>query len=761
MRQRERSAAWILQMILVGIVTASGCSSDPAEAARVAKVRADDYVLEGRLNEAILLYRKSIQLRPSSAPTHYALALAYEKNEQFPDALREFVEVSRLSTTNIDADLRVARALLEERQFGAVERLARRVLAQDSRRIDATVLLAQALRNTGRLREAFQLVNEAIAFDADSAAAHVERAALELQGGDRARALATLRETVARTPSAVDAWTALALLEWQSGRLQYAERAFVEAVGASPDQSRPRRALAGFYLQTGQAMQAERHLLELAARSPVDRLTLADYYLSRADVRAAEPLLAALVTDDVLSGAARFRMALLAKSAGRHDDANRELEAAIIHPQSEPLARLVRSQWLLESGDTAGALREATHAASLHPRWSDAHFVIGIIHRRTGNEAGAAEAFGHAREHALDPVRAVRAGIQQVDLALSQGLTANAVSLASTLTTLLPDPVVAAALARAHRADGDLRSSRQVIVDARARWPHAAILEVELGFVELQQRRPAVARSALERAMRKMPPAASPPSGFVIAEAAIGSSGTARRTGDALRDSTADEASLAALSASVDAAQSNLPRAERTLLRALDVSPHNPELAQLLADVQVAMGKFDEATGSLERVLARRPRSVRALTAAAIVKEAAGDRQRAAHLYERALSIDSKAGVAANNLAWHRAEDGRVDEALSLAITAELTMAGSPQASDTLGWMYSLKERYPEAIRFLTAAVAGNSANPVYHYHLGAVYARAGQQAAARKSLTRALHLSSTFDGRNDAQAMLEQLTKE
>ena len=73
---------------------------------------------------------------------------------------------------------------------------------------------------------------------------------------------------------------------------------------------------------------------------------------------------------------------------------------------------------------------------------------------------------------------------------------------------------------------------------------------------------------------------------------------------------------------------------------------------------------------------------------AAMIDEAQGKRDSAVAGYERALGDNPRAGVAANNLAWIRAEEGRVDDAVRLAGIAVDTMKNRPEPHDTLGWAY-------------------------------------------------------------------------
>jgi len=93
--------------------------------------------------------------------------------------------------------------------------------------------------------------------------------------------------------------------------------------------------------------------------------------------------------------------------------------------------------------------------------------------------------------------------------------------------------------------------------------------------------------------------------------------------------------------------------------------------------------------------------------------------------------------------------------AVSAAEGAERALHGLPQALDTLGWMYHLTGRTTDAITYLTAARDKTPANPIYHYHLGAAYLSAGSTKEGRSSLAKALQISTSFDGAEDARRLL------
>jgi tetratricopeptide (TPR) repeat protein len=89
----------------------------------------------------------------------------------------------------------------------------------------------------------------------------------------------------------------------------------------------------------------------------------------------------------------------------------------------------------------------------------------------------------------------------------------------------------------------------------------------------------------------------------------------------------------------------------------------------------------------------------------ALIHEARGDGGADRVQYEQALVKDPSAGVAANNLAWAYAEEGRLDDALALAKKAQSVLRGRPEAEDTLGWVYLKRHQPRDAITAFERAI--------------------------------------------------------
>jgi len=210
------------------------------------------------------------------------------------------------------------------------------------------------------------------------------------------------------------------------------------------------------------------------------------------------------------------------------------------------------------------------------------------------------------------------------------------------------------------------------------------------------------------------------------------------------------------LLARVQLAARDAASAERTLRDVTTTTPSALEAYDLLGQLYVSQGQLDRALGEYQALRARGAADAGPLTMIGLIQEARGNTAAARTEYEQALAKNPSAGVAANNLAWLYAEDGRLDEALALATDAQSTLGNRPEAIDTLGWVYLKRGESRSAITTFERAIAQAPKKSTYHYHLGLAHAQAGERGAAAAALHKALTLGLPDADRAAAQATLD-----
>ena len=116
--------------------------------------------------------------------------------------------------------------------------------------------------------------------------------------------------------------------------------------------------------------------------------------------------------------------------------------------------------------------------------------------------------------------------------------------------------------------------------------------------------------------------------------------------------------------------------------------------------------------------------------------------------------------VAANNLAMillrGEPEQAMLDQAMELVEGFELSE--NPIYLDTLGWAYLKRGDLNKAVSVLQRASRAKANIPEIDYHLGLAYYRLGRKVDAKHHLTLAMAEDTIFEGKKQAQALLDEL---
>ena len=284
-------------------------------------------------------------------------------------------------------------------------------------------------------------------------------------------------------------------------------------------------------------------------------------------------------------------------------------------------------------------------------------------------------------------------------------------------------------------------------------------MRVQLGILAGRRRQPDEARAEFERALKLQRQSLEAIGGLVALDLSLRRVDEARKRVDELVNRPGVRPAALMLAARTYAGTGDLDTAERHLRQVLATDPSYLAAYGLLGQLYARQRKLDAAVAEFEALAQRQPKPVAALTMIGMIRESQGDRARAQQTFERVMQLDPEAAVAANNLAWIYSESGgNLDVALQLAQTAKRRLPETPEVNDTLGYIYYKKDLPALAIPPLQASVQKDPNNPLFHYHLGLAYRKAGNSVQARESLNRALALKPDFSEAQNARTALESL---
>ena len=740
---------------------AVGCSKDPQVAKKEYFDKGNTYFEQKKYPEAIIEYRNAIQQDPQYGEARLKLAEAYTYTRDARNALFEYTRAAALLPKDNEAQLKAGALLLLAQKFEDAKARADQVLANDPKHIDAQILKANALAGLKDMDGAIKEMEEAIQLDPDESRAYGVLGALQMARGNREEARAGFEKAVALDPKSVNARLALANYLWATNQPAAAEKSLQDAITLEPNDVRANRALAAFYLASGRAAEAEKPLktvVEADKTGVASRLALADYYILHKREQEARPLLTALVQDKQGFAEAQRRLAALDFAGGQRESGHRLIDEVLGRESKNPEALLLKGRFLLADKKTDEALTKIQAAIDADPKFAAGHYLLGTVYASRQQNDQAIDAFKRVLE--INPGAVVGAQMQLAQLTLAAGDGKGALSYAEAAAKSQPgNPGPQLLLAKILVSQNQPEKAEAILNDLAQKFPKAAIPHIQLGALHFQKKDSVGARRAFERAL-----ALEPDSGEALAGvAALDLS--EKKPQDALAriekklQATPDNPNLLILAAQIHAATGDTSKAEQILRKVLEVAPDRLEPFGLLAQIYLRQGKLDQARQEFEQLAQKNPTNAGAPTMVATIFQAQNKVADARQWYEKALQINPRAAVAANNLAWLLAENGQdLAAALQYAKQAQAVLPEQPDISDTVGWIYYKQDNAPLAIREFRQSIAKNAQNPIYHYHLGMAYLKAGEKDRAKQSLQEALRLSPDFPQAADAKSQLSTL---
>ncbi len=794
----ERRGKFFFPLMLTALLTTvfllSGCTSpEKAKAEHVS--RGEALLKEQKFQEASLEFRNAVQIDDKLAAAHWGLARAYEGLQRFQEAFDELNRTVELDANNLEArwtlgNYHISNAAHSAESLAQAERLAKDILQKDPNNIEGHILMGSVLFAQNQRDKAFAELNRAIELDPSRIKSYLSLARFYIVTNELPKAEETYKRAISLNTGSAMAHTEYGKFLVQADRKAEAEAELTKAVEVEPTDRNARFVLASFYLVTKQLDKAEaayRALGDLDKDKPEGRAVLADYYsaVNRLDD-------AVQIYRDVLAKApdytqGRYRlgeiMLMRGDTTGTMDQVDQLLKKDPHDRQALLLRARVKSQ-TGQTGDLKAAVEDLKEVLRQEPNSRPALYFMAQAYFSLG-QVDQARSFAGDLERGYPDY--LPGKLMQVQMSLFTGDPKTALRLSSDLLDRLsksaPDretsPQMLAGLSSraliargsAKVQSGDLAGARQDFAAARDIAPKDTDAYVNLAVVSLLEQKPDEAIGFYENALAVDAVNFNALSGLMELFARQKQGDKARARIDQALASSPNNASLHFLKAQVFGMEQNQQGAEAELRRALELDPNYTAAYSALGALFVNTRQEDRAIAEYRKIVELKPDNATAYTLIGMLEDARKNYDAAAENYRRALELDQNSAIAANNLAFLYADQGKgnLDEAVRMAqgvVQKNPRIAGF---ADTLGWVYYKKGLHGAAVEQLQKAVAldeeaaqKSKAAPsaTYHYHLGMALAARGDKTSAKRELELALKLGekSPFDEAEQARRSLATL---
>ena len=718
----------------------------------------------GKVNEAILEYRRAIQLQPRAPAAHLALAKIFLDRQDFPSAYQQLNNVRQNAPDNHEAQVMMADLMLKSQQFNEAQEQAQALIKQNPDDTEALEILAESALAVKDRTLAQTTNNHVMQLDPKNARAWFVKALLQLGHQKSADTEMSLLKAIEYKPDLAPPVELLASLMAQRGDLVGAEKMIRRVLDKSQGNIEVEYLLAAVLLAQNRRKDAEevfQRIAVLGDKNPKHRGILARYYVVSGDTKAAEKEYQIILkkhSDDVENG---LDLAALYLDLGQTGNAKRIIDDFVVKSPNNPRTLLLRGRFLVDDGKIEEGIHNIQHAAQVRPDWALPPYFLGLAYIQQGKLDLAEGALNQAVQ--LEP-NFLSPSLILAQLELKQGRperAIEAVEKAMEQKTQLLQPYLlrTMALIQEGRYDEADRSTRPLI-DAFPHPPERSLILRTMAWAKFHQKRYEDAHNLAKQSLlydstsqqalfllgASLISAKNPDSGLAEVESHV-------RSNPQLASGYETLGQLQALAG-------RFAESERSFQKALEIDPKLVRSQLFLSDVLRRQGKLDQAMDVLSNLAQNQPRMSEIPIRMGQISELKEDWSAADKYYLKALDLEPGNPVAKNNLAWVFAEHGgNIDLALKLAQEAKEALPDSPDVSDTLAWILVKKQSYAMAISLFRESLRKEPENATFNYHLGVAYYHAGKKLEAERSLRMALKAQPSFSYAADAKQILAVLS--
>lgn len=761
--------------ILVGLLILAlmggllGCSRDPNVRKQKYLESGERYFAKAKYSAAAIQFANAIQVDSHFAAAHYQLARTYLQLQDWPNAYKELDRAVELDPQNYAARLDLAHLLIAGGELKKAQEQVDLLSLHQPDDSSVHIVKANLIAAEHDFLSAIQEVQKAIACDPGRGELYLDLGLLQIKTNQADAAEISFKRAVELAPKTMNAYLELGSYYQSHQRFTEAEKQFDMALKVDRQSPEPRIALARLYVAEGKKTEAADFLEKSKKDFPDDSAgyrLLGDFFFATGDFDNATAEYSNLNRDHPKDPQVKNNYVQLLIIKNRLDEA-RKLNDAVLETRPYDVDALIeRGQIQIAQGHPSDAVQTLQTAIKNEPRSGLAYYHLGRAFDGLGNKAQAENAWQNAVRYRRDLVEAQRA---LANLALHEGNMTELEQYSGEVINLQPGSVDGYALRAFSRIQrGQFPQAELDVRKAIEVGGSSPMGYVQMGNLMLARKNYRGAEGAYQQALDREIDSSDALAGLMNTYLAQ------NQTDNALAAVRAQIAKVPTSSGFYDLLgtalfdhkrnQRDLDAAETSLGKAIQLDKHNIDAWLKLSKAQAARGSTEEAIGTCQHALESNPGEVSFYVLLGQLYESKQSWDKAKESYGKALQINPGHPLASNNLAYVMLQTGEnPDLAMPLAERARHGMPDSPDAADTMGWVFYQKGAYKSAIELFQEALKlskkGNFPDdPTVHFHLGLAYDRVGQAALARQHLERVLKINPNYSNADDVKKLLLQL---
>lgn len=736
----------------------------------------DGYFLLGKIefedkkiNQGVKYFNKVLKLSPEHIDARLMLAEMGLLAKEYDYALKNVKEVLDIQPGNVKAQIIEGFILTSTGKKPQARGIAEKLLAGGHNDPDLYIILASTYSWENEKQLIEDIYKQGLSKNAESG--RLLRALINLFISEKRNeeAVHLFENLIEKEPDTVLHQFSLAQLYWSMGRPSDAEQIIDKISAAGHEKEEVTLLSANFYTMNKMYDSAERILLDALKQKPENfkyRFALSDLYVMQGKNQEAIKTLEQqlllnkdkkspniLKTQNVL---ARIYLAL-----GDNDKALEYVEKVIAANQQDREAHFTKGKIFLTQGEGDKAVTEFRLIITENPQFIEGHLRLAEAHVINKSYEQAIDGLQQALEMNAGSKEILR-GLALVFL-LKEDKKAAETQLRKILELYPEDVQTHLDLADLFSAQGEFAAAEFGYNNLATLVPTSPTPYLRLSRLLWRDGRKQEAVSVLEGA-QKVNNTSSQEIFSALVQLYIQQEQFDKASERCLQkqQDDPDNPFYYYMMGQVYTAYKKYESAEEEFNKAIALAPLWPAPQNGIAGLYYIQGKTGEAINKLEEVVAKEPENQGNYVTLALLYEKQGNYVKAIQTYERTLAINPENWVIANNLSYmlmdYQTDKSSMEKALELAEKARRLRPQSVEVADTLSWAYFKNENFTKALTIIEEAFPIPPENPTMLFHRGAILYKNGKIAEAKESVLRSLEGEEDFNGRKEAESLLENI---
>ena len=199
------------------------------------KVLGAIYKKTGRINESLILMKKSVELEPKDSESHNNLGIILQALGKFQEAEISYKKTIILKPDDAETYCRLGNVLMIQGKLKEAELSYKKAIDLKPALIEAHGNLGNTLKEQGKLKEAEACYKKAIELKPDLAEAFNNLGVILKELGRLEEAEACYKKAIELKPDLAEAFNNLGVILKELGRLEEAEACYKKAIELKPD----------------------------------------------------------------------------------------------------------------------------------------------------------------------------------------------------------------------------------------------------------------------------------------------------------------------------------------------------------------------------------------------------------------------------------------------------------------------------------------------------------------------------------------------